>query len=70
MTDRVQFREDEEVISYVESMGANPNELARRLFQEEVRRLKAEEKLRRIRAANIKLPRPAAEMIREDRDAR
>lgn len=70
MTSRVQFREDEEVVAYVESQGYNPNELARQAFEEAVRRLRAEERSRRLREADIKLPRSTAEAIREDREGR
>lgn len=70
MTDRVQFREDEEVLSYVAGLGLNPNEVARDAFAREVRRLKAEEKVKKLRAFKIKLaPGEAARLVREERDS-
>lgn len=70
MADRVQFREDEDVLAYVEAQGLNPNELARRLFEAEVRRMRVAEKFARLRAANIRLDTPAAELIRQARRGR
>lgn len=69
MTDRVQFREDEEVVQFVESRGINPNDLAKRLFEAEVRRMRAEARLQEIRRRGIRLPRPAAEMVRDERES-
>lgn len=66
---KVQFREDEEVLAYLEDHGINPNELARELLEAEVRRMRAADRARRISARNIRLPRPAADMVREDREA-
>lgn len=68
MTGRVQFREDEETLAFVEELGVNPNRLARRLFQQEVRRLRAEERHERLSEIGIRLPQSAAELVREDRD--
>ncbi len=69
MTDRIQFREDEDVIAFVESQGINPNMLARELFEAEVRRMRAAFRYRKIREMNIRLPRSGAEMIREERES-
>lgn len=69
MTDRIQFREDEDVIAFVESQGINPNMLARELFEAEVRRMRAEFRYRKIREMNIRLPRSGAEIIREERES-
>lgn len=68
MTGRVQFREDEETIAFVEDLGLNPNELARELFEKEVRRLRAERRHERLEEAEISLPRSAADLVREDRE--
>lgn len=68
MTGRVQFREDESKIAFVRELGVNPNELARELFEKEVRRLRAKERHDELTQAAIHLPRPAAEIVREDRD--
>lgn len=73
MTDRVQFREDPGTLAYLEDKGINPNELARRLLADEVRRMRVKEAFTRLRKAKIRLTRPAAELVREgrrERDAR
>jgi len=70
VTGRVQFREDEDVIAYVEGLGLNPNEVAREAFEREVRRLRAEAKVKKLRSFNIRLePGEAARLVREDRDS-
>lgn len=68
MTDRVQFREDEGTLAFVRDLGLNPNQVAREAFEAEVRRLRAQHRHEKLQAAGIELPRPAAEMIREDRE--
>lgn len=70
MADKVQFREDEDTLAYLEARGINPNELARELLEREVRRLRATEKFARLAEMNVRLDRPAAELVREDRDER
>lgn len=69
MTSKVQFREDEEVLAFLESKGVNPNELARDLLEAEVRRMRAADRMERLRARRVRLPRPAAEIVREDRES-
>lgn len=51
---RVQFREDPDVVAFVEARGLNPNEVAKLAFEAEVRRIKAREARARLRA--LKLP--------------
>lgn len=68
MTDRVHFREDADLLAYVEGLGMNPNDFAKRLFEEEVCRLRAQERFRRIQQAWVRLPRRASAMVREERD--
>jgi hypothetical protein len=69
MTSRVQFREDEDVVEYVASIGLNPNEVAREAFEREVRRLKAEQKVKKLRTFKVKLaPGEAAKLARQARD--
>lgn len=66
---RVQFREDEDILAYVASRGQNPNDLAKRAFEAEVRRMKireAREKLARLSLPPI----DGAEEIRRLRDRR
>lgn len=70
MTDRVQFRTSQEVLSYLRGRGVNPNDLARDLFDAEVRRLRAEDRLARLRSLGVTLPRGAGELVREDREGR
>lgn len=70
MTDRVQFREDEDVIAFVESLGLNPNEVAREAWAAQVRKLRTRAKHEKLRKLSIKLPPgEAARLVREDRDS-
>lgn len=72
VTDRVQFREDAQVLGYFQQRGINPNELARSLLKAEFRRLRAQEKWGKIRAriaATADFSGPSlVDAIREDRD--
>lgn len=70
MTDRVQFRAREEALDYLRGRGISPNELARDLFHEEVRRLQAEDRHARLQGMQVAMPRGGDEMVREDRDGR
>ena len=66
---RVQFREDDDVVRYVEGLGENPNEVARRAFEQEVPRMKAREaraRLRKMRIGKV----DSASAIRRVRDSR
>lgn len=68
MTDRVQFREEDEVLQFFQREGLNPNEVARELLRQEYRRRKAEKWLAAVRAAKVNLNGAAAALVREDRD--
>lgn len=57
-------------MAFVEGLGINPNELARDLFEAEVRRLKANAWLEGVRKLKVRLGGNAADIVREDRDAR
>lgn len=71
MADRVQFREDEETLAFVTSLGLNPNEVAREAFVKEVRRLRAEAKVKKLRSFDLHLGKESsAKYIRELRDSR
>lgn len=71
VTGRVQFREDEEALTYVRTRGLNPNDLAKRLFEAEVRRMRAEDRHARLQEMQVRMPAGGgAEMVREDRDGR
>lgn len=61
---RVQFREDAEVVAYVEQAGLNPNEVAKRAFEAEVRRMKAREARAKLKALNLPATDSAAEIRR------
>lgn len=63
----IEFRVEEGTVTFVEELGLDPSELARELFVAEVRRLRAQERHERLTEADIRLPRPAAEIVREDR---
>lgn len=67
---RVQFREDPAVVDYLTGRGINPNELARRLLQEEVRRMQARDKFERLRARGLRLQRSMADDVRQMREER
>lgn len=71
VADKVQFREDEETLAFVTSLGLNPNEVAREAFVKEVRRLRAEAKARKLRSFGIRLGgESTASEIRKMRDSR
>lgn len=71
VTDRVQFREDEDTLAFVASLGLNPNEVAREAFVKEVRRLRAEAKVKKLRSFGLHLGKAGvAKDIRELRDSR
>lgn len=65
---RVQFREDDEVVAYVESSGLNPNDVAKKAFEDEVRRMKAREARAKLRKRALP-PIDGAAEIRRLRDA-
>jgi hypothetical protein len=56
------------VLRYVEARGLNPNEVAKRAFEAEVRRMRTADHWARIRGARIHLGRSTADDVREDRD--
>lgn len=67
---KIQFREDPELIAFVASRGLNPNEVARQAFEQEVRRMKGEDWLSRLREMQKTWkpwPATGAEMARESR---
>ncbi len=71
MPDKVQFREDEETLAFIASLGLNPNEVAREAFVKEVRRLRAEAKATKLRSYAIRFGGvSAARDTREMRDSR
>ena len=71
VTGRVQFREAEDDLAYVRARGLSPNELARDLFQAEVRRMRAEDRHARLQAMRVDMPPGGgAAMVREDREGR
>lgn len=65
----IQFRERKELVEKVRRRRLNPNLFAREAFEGAVRRLEAEDQLRRLARFKVRLPKPAAELIREDRDS-
>lgn len=68
---RVQFREDPAVVDWVAAQGLNPNEVARKAFEAEVRRLRAKARFERLKDFKVDLPPgTATRWVREDRDAR
>jgi len=66
---RVQFREDDDVVAYVEKLGINPNLLAKRAFEAEVRRLRASQKRAKVASLARKPVKGGyARLVRKDRD--
>ncbi len=51
---RVQFREDDDLVDYVRELGLNANDVAKRAFEQEVRRMKAREAREKLRRLNIR----------------
>ena len=71
MTGRVQFRADRETLDYLRAKGANPNEVAKALFEAEVRRMRAEDRHARLQGMRAQMPPGGgAAMVREDREGR
>jgi hypothetical protein len=66
----VQFRQDEDKLKALRERGINPNEFAREAFEAMLRRLEAEEAMRELGKVKARLPKPVADLIREDRDSR
>ena len=69
--DKVQFREDPGVLEFVKARGLNPNEVARKAFEAEVRRMKGDDWLSRLRQLQ-KGMRPFAveDVVRDIRELR
>jgi hypothetical protein len=65
----VQFREDGALLAYLRKRGLNPNEFAREALERAYRRLRMEEANRRLEKFAFRLPKSAAELVREDRDS-
>jgi hypothetical protein len=65
---KVQFREDPELLRYVEARGLNPNEVAKHAFEAEVQRMRTSDSWARIRGAAIRLGRSTADDVREGRE--
>ena len=65
----IQFRENKEIVDKIRRRKLNPNQVAREAFERYVRRLDAEDQVRRIAKAKVRLRKPAAAWIREDRDS-
>lgn len=68
MADDVRFLTDDDTIAFLRSIDVDPGQLAQTLFREEVRRLKAAERHERLTEAGGRLPRSAADTVRDDRD--
>jgi hypothetical protein len=71
MSVNVQFREAEETVAFVQSLGLKPSELAKASFEKEVRRLRAEEWGRKLAGHKVKWDAgEATRVVREMRDSR
>lgn len=69
-SDVVQFRQDAETVTYLRKRGINPNEFGKEAFEAYLRRLQAEESVKRLAKIKARLPRPIERIIREQRDSR
>lgn len=69
-SDVVQFREDAEVTAFLRARGLNPNEFARDAFERAYRRLVQEDAALRLSKVQARLPKRAAEVVREERESR
>lgn len=65
----VQFRMRKEIVDKVRRWRLNPNRLAREAFEGRVRELEAREQLKRLARFKVRLPKSAAELVREDRES-
>lgn len=65
----IQFRETKEIVDKVRRRKLNPNLVAREAFEARVRRLEAEDQLKRLSRFKVRLRKSAAAIIREDRDS-
>lgn len=65
----IQFREDKTLVDKVRRRRLNPNQVAREAFEARVRRLEGEDQMKRLARFKVRLPKSAAELIREDRDS-
>jgi hypothetical protein len=71
VTGRVQFRESQETLDYLRARGLNPNDLARDLFEAEVRRMRADDRHAKLQTMQARMPPGGgAAMVREDREDR
>lgn len=67
----VQFREDTAELEFLRKQGVNPNEFAKRAFQESLDFMRAQKRFDDIRALKIRFP-PGVDivkLIREDRES-
>lgn len=66
---KVQFRIDDPLVEFLHARGMNANEVARRAFEAEVRRLRARDAQERLRRARITFRGDAAALVREERES-
>ncbi|HVL49349.1 MAG TPA: hypothetical protein VM889_12385 [Candidatus Thermoplasmatota archaeon] len=65
----VQFRAPADVLAHLAAAGLNPNEVGRQAFEKEARRLLADAKRRKLAALAVRLPRRAADLVRDERES-
>lgn len=66
---KVQFRIDAPFVDFLQARGLNPNEVARRAFEAEVRRMRAQDAQERLRRLNVAFTGDAAALVREERES-
>lgn len=66
---KVQFRVDDPSVDFLRARGFNANEVARRAFEAEVRRMRARDAQERLRRVGVSFTGDAAALVREEREA-
>jgi hypothetical protein len=66
---KVQFRIDDPWVEFLHARGLNANEVARRAFEAEVRRMRALDAQERLRRLHVTFTGDAAALVREEREA-
>ena len=66
---KVQFRIDGPFMDFLQGKGLNPNEVARRAFEAEVRRMRAADAQERLRKVRVSFTGDAAALVRHERES-
>jgi len=66
---KVQFRIEPPFVEFLQARGLNANEVARRAFEAEVRRMRAADAQERLRRVRVTFRGDAAAVVREERES-